>query len=77
MKKEKKKTPEQIKAEKVRLTVKESVMAKLNEDTKSVVAKHLFDDRFRVNVWKEGKVAKSFFVVATEDGIIKSDPEIR
>ena len=77
MKKQKKKTPEEIQAEKVRLTVKESVTKKLDADAKSVIVKHLFDDRFRVNIWKEGKVDKSFFIVAKEDGIIQSTPEIK
>ena len=76
MKKEKKKTPEQLQAERVAAAVKETVVKQLNEDSRNVVSRHLFDDRFRVNVWKEGKVDKSFFIIAKEDGIVSSDPEI-
>ena len=77
MKKEKKKTSEELQAERVRIIVKEIVVKKLNEDSKNVVARHLWDNHFRVNVWKDGKVDKSFFIVAKEDGIISSDSEIQ
>ena len=76
MKKEKKKKPEQLVAERVQKSLQQTIINKLNEDTKSVVVKHLFDDRFRANIWKEGKVAKSFFIVAGEDGIKSSSPEL-
>ena len=76
-KKQQKKTPEQLKAEQTAVFVKETVVKTLNEDSKSVVVKHLFEDRFRVNVWKDGRINKSFFIVAEQDKIIKSDPEIK
>jgi len=76
MKKEKKKTPEQIVAEKVQKSVQELIIKKLNEDSKSVIVKHLFDDRFRANIWKEGRIDKSFFIVANETGIKSSDPKM-
>lgn len=45
---------------------------------------HLWDDHFRVNVWchKDDKrfsmnIVQSFHVVATADGIVRSNPEIK
>lgn len=72
-----KKTPEQIKAEKTTVFLKETIVSTLNEEAKSVAVKHLFDDRFRINVWKDGKVNKSFFIIAEENKIVKSNPEIK
>ena len=77
MKKSVKKTEDQIKAEAMKAIVKDTLVEKLHEDDKSVEVKHVFDNRFRANVWKEGRIHKSFFIHADKGGIVKSDPEIR
>jgi hypothetical protein len=77
MKKDKKKLPEELKAEEISVSLKEILINKLSENSNNVIVKHLFDDRFRVNVWKEGLVNKSFFIQASENGIISSNPEIK
>jgi hypothetical protein len=77
MKKQEKKIKEQLKTEEIKKFLKESITKRLNEDEKSVDIKYLFDDRFRANIWKEGKIHKSFFIQANTRCIIKSDPEIK
>jgi hypothetical protein len=47
-----------------------------------IIAKYVFDDNFRVNIWVESgdsiKVDDSFFVTTDEKGmILKSDPLLR
>jgi hypothetical protein len=38
--------------------------------------KHLYDDRYRVNCYKNGMMIRSHFVVYNDSGVMKSYPDL-